>query len=485
MTTSSSSRSVWFPNWLAVLDQSSLPSLTRKHYQSAIFQYLRFLKQTRQRASHESARQFLEQCREKRLLADEMYERWRQALWWFFQQADAAGQEPRTVDLGERPTGVNPAVAEGQSAGVSATDSTARTARRSDPVLGRSGIPTAGAADLGSTEWERKMIRVLRMRHYGWRTEQTYRGWAWRFARWWEGRAASRPQPVDGHDRAWPSKAVESATADDVREFLSELATRGRVSVSTQRQALNAIVFLMREALGKDLGELGDYRKARKPVRMPSVLSREECQQLFEAMDGTMRLMAELMYGSGLRLTELLRLRVKDVDLMRGQIMVRGGKGDKDRVTCLPLSLGESLRMHLGYLRRLYDEDRAKGLPGVWLPEGLERKYPQAGEAWEWQWFFPSRELSEDPRNGLRRRHHLMDERLQGAIRLAARRAGLNKRVTPHVLRHSFATHLLESGTDIRTLQELLGHKNVTTTQIYTHVMRKPGLGVRSPLDVA
>jgi integron integrase len=218
---------------------------------------------------------------------------------------------------------------------------------------------------------------------------------------------------------------------------------------------------------------------------MPDVLTRDECQRLFAALAGTPRLMAELMYGSGVRLLELLRLRVKDVDIERGVIIVRAGKGDKDRVTVLPLSLSEQLREHRKSLRVTYEKDRQANLPGVWIPEGLDRKFPKAGEAWEWQWFFPSRELMNDPRSGLRRRHHVLEERLQANIRDAARRAELHKRVTPHVLRHSFATHLLESGTDIRTLQDLLGHKDVATTQIYTHVMKKPGLGVRSPLDAA
>jgi integron integrase len=216
---------------------------------------------------------------------------------------------------------------------------------------------------------------------------------------------------------------------------------------------------------------------------MPVVLSRVECQRLFSVLEGTTRLMAELMYGSGLRITELLHLRIKDVDLERRQVLVRAGKGDKDRVTMVPEALLERLLAHRERLRRLHGEDREAEAPGVWLPEGLERKFPQAGKAWEWQWFFPSRQWMRDPRTGLRRRHHVLDASFQEAIRQGARRAQLNKRVTPHVLRHSFATHLLEGNTDIRTVQDLLGHKDVATTQLYTHVMQKPGLGVRSPLD--
>jgi integron integrase len=200
-------------------------------------------------------------------------------------------------------------------------------------------------------------------------------------------------------------------------------------------------------------------------------------------MEGTHRLMAELAYGAGLRLMELLRLRVHHVDLDRGRLQVFAGKGDKDRVTVLPDKSVPLLREQLARLRDLWEVDRSGTLPGVWLPEGLARKYPKAGESWEWQWLFPSRETSIDPGSGVRRRHHVTDSSFQKAVLCAARKAGLSKRVSPHTLRHSFATHLLESGTDIRTVQELLGHSSVETTQIYTHVMQKPGLRVRSPLD--
>jgi integron integrase len=217
--------------------------------------------------------------------------------------------------------------------------------------------------------------------------------------------------------------------------------------------------------------------------RAPVVLSRTECQRLLGELEGTSRLMAELMYGSGVRLMELLRLRIKDVDVERRQLIIRAGKGGKDRVTLVPDALVERLLAHRERLSRLHAQDQQADAPGVWLPEGLEQKFPQAGKAWEWQWFFPSRQQMKDPRTGLLRRHHVLDATFQHAIRQAARRAGLNKRVTPHVLRHSFATHLLENGYDIRTVQELLGHKDVSTTQIYTHVMQKPGIGVKSPLD--
>ena len=327
--------------------------------------------------------------------------------------------------------------------------------------------PPLAATDLGGPEWERALIRVLRERHYEWRTEQAYRMWARRFARWLEGRGVT----------------VSGAGELELRGFLSELAVRQRVAVATQRQALNGVAFLMREALGKPLGDFSEFAQARPGKRLPVVLSQAEVQRLLGALEATPRLMAELMYGSGVRLMELLRLRIKDVDTERRQLVVRAGKGGKDRVTVLPKVLLEPLQRHRERLRLLHAEDQAAGAPGVWLPEGLDRKYPHAGKDWEWQWFFPSRERSIDPQTGLRRRHHVSDAAFQNAIRKAARRAGLNKNVTPHVLRHSFATHLMESGVDIRTVQDLLGHKDVATTQIYTHVMEQPGLGVRSPMD--
>ncbi len=339
-------------------------------------------------------------------------------------------------------------------------------ARRCPPGPVLTGVPPLGRADLGRTPWERRLVEKIRVRHLSWRTEQTYRGWAWRLADF------LGPRPV------------ESATGEDVRSFLSHLATAQRVGASAQKQALNALVFLLREVEGKELGDFGEFTRARRRLRMPVVLSREECARLFAAMEGVPRLMAELAYGSGLRLMELLGLRIKDVDLERRQVVVRGGKGDPDRVTVLPEQLLEKLAAHRERLRRLQAQDREEGLPGVWLPEGLERKWPKAGESWEWQWFWPSRERMNDPRTGLRRRHHVLDVTFQHYVREGARRAKLNKKVTPHVLRHSFATHLLERGTDIRTVQELLGHQDVATTQIYTHVMRKPGLGVQSPLDL-
>ena len=278
-------------------------------------------------------------------------------------------------------------------------------------------------------------------------------------------------------------KPIERLTHDDVRQWLSQLAVEGRVSVATRKQALNAAVFLFREVFKREPGDFSDFVRSNKHRNVPSVLTREECGRLFAELSGTSRLMAELMYGAGLRLTELLRLRVKDVDVERLQLAVRAGKGDKDRLTMVPRSLEARLREHRERLRELYRLDREALLPGVVLPEALERKWPKAGEKFEWFWFFPSRNLLRDHRSGVVRRHHVLDATFQKAIREAAERAGFDKKVTPHTLRHSFATHLLEQGTGIRDLQDLLGHADISTTQIYLHTAKQTGVGIRSPLD--
>lgn len=235
--------------------------------------------------------------------------------------------------------------------------------------------------------------------------------------------------------------------------------------------------------MGRELGELGETLRAARGRRLPEVLSREEARRLLGEAEGTAGLMMRLLYGAGLRLTECLRLRVKDVDFERGVLMVRGGKGDKDRMVMLPASAQGGLREQVERLRLRWEQDRVEDLDGVWLPEALERKHVNAGKEWGWQWLFPAKGLVVDPRSGRRRRHHLSDNALHKAVKVAAQRAGLVKPVSCHTLRHSFATHLLENGTDIRTVQDLLGHSSVETTQIYTHVMQTPGLGVRSPLD--
>ncbi len=413
---------VIFTHWREVLNGSVLAERVKSGYALAVTGYLDYCRRNGLSVTFESARAYLADVERRKLARDPAL--WREGLRWFFRE-------------GKRSSGLQP-----------------------------QGAPSIGHADTGRTDWERRLIERLRLNHYSWRTEQTYREWAWRLHQF------------------MGSKGMDEATGENIKAFLTRLAVKGRVSISTQKQALNALVFLFREALARDPGDLSGYELSRRGRRVPTVLTRAECDRLFAQLEGTTRLMAELMYGSGLRLTELLRLRIKDVDLSRSQVFVRSGKGDKDRVTVLPEKLVERLRAHRDRVRQLFQEDRGAELAGVWIPEALERKYRGAGVAWEWFWFFPSRQIMRDPHSGLQRRHHVLDATFQHAVREAARAARLDKRVTPHTLRHSFATHLLDAGADIRTVQDLLGHADVATTQIYTHVMKKPGLGVRSPLDL-
>ena len=296
------------------------------------------------------------------------------------------------------------------------------------------------------------------------RTRRTYAGWLVRFAGW-----AGTAQAVMDEGKA--------------RDWLSTLVTERRVSFATQKQALNALAFFYKDVCGREAPELGvELRRTER--RVPSVLTVREMAELLRNLPENCRLAAELQYGAGLRLGEVVALRVKDVDVERGQVVVRGGKGDKDRVTVLPAKLVEQIEQQKRENRALHEGDRKADLPGVYLGGVLERKFPRAGERWEWFWLFPARGTSVDPDSGVRRRHHLHPKVYAEQVKMAAAAAGIEKRVTTHVLRHSFATHLLESGTDIRTLQELLGHADVKTTEIYTHVAQGVGrTGVRSPLD--
>lgn len=305
----------------------------------------------------------------------------------------------------------------------------------------------------------------IRFKHYSIRTEQAYVDWIRRFVRHFGKR----------HPR--------EMGAEEVREFLSHLAVAGKVAASTQNQAKSALLFLYKEVLGVELPWLDKIEAAKTSRRLPVVLTRGEVTAVLSNMEGTGGLIARLLYGTGMRIMEGLRLRVKDVDFARGEILVRDGKGAKDRVTMLPASLVPALREHLEKVRELHRQDLAVGHGEVYLPFALDRKYPSAGREWMWQYVFPSAALAVDPRSGVVRRHHVMDQSVQRAIRQAVRDAGVDKPATPHTLRHSFATHLLESGYDIRTVQELLGHSDVSTTMIYTHVLNRGGHGVASPLD--
>ena len=305
----------------------------------------------------------------------------------------------------------------------------------------------------------------IRLKHYSLRTEQTYVEWIKRF--------------ILHHGKRHP----RDMGATEVEAFLTDLAVRGRVAASTQNQAKSALLFMYKEVLGIDLPWLDGIESAKTPKRLPVVLTRDEARAVLSCLSGTHWLIASLLYGTGLRLMECLRLRVKDVEFSRGEVLVRDSKGFKDRITMLPLSLAKPLEEHLSRVRALHERDLAAGGGEVYLPYALSRKYPAAGREWGWQFVFPSGGLSTDPRDGAVRRHHLQDQAVQRAMKQAVRDAGINKPATPHTLRHSFATHLLEGGYDIRTMQELLGHADVATTMIYTHVLNKGGRGVTSPLD--
>ena len=299
------------------------------------------------------------------------------------------------------------------------------------------------------------------------RTEEAYVGWVRRFI------LANGKR----HPRELGRREVEA--------FLTHLAMHGHVAASTQNQALSALLFLYREVLQQELPWMENIRRAKKPERLLVVLSREEVAALLAEMNGVTWLMASLLYGAGLRLMECARLRVQDVDFVRREITVRQGKGGKDRRTMLPAMTVDALQNQLAEARRVHERDLAAGHGAVWLPHALARKYPNAAREWAWQYVFPASSRSTDPRSGIERRHHLDETVLQRAVKQAVRRARITKPATCHTLRHSFATHLIEGGYDIRTVQELLGHKDVSTTQIYTHVLNRGGSGVLSPLDRA
>jgi integron integrase len=315
------------------------------------------------------------------------------------------------------------------------------------------------------TEALTRMVKMLRLKQLSLRTEKTYLYWVRSFKSFSEGRS-----PFD----------LRSA---HVKNYLTFLAAEKRVSAPTQNQAFNALLFFYRYILDCDIGDLGTVVRAPHRRRLPVVLTRLELDQIFNQLSGVRQLMAQTIYGGGLRLEECLKLRVKDIDFERGRLTVRFGKGGKDRETVFPESLKIPMQRHFEKIRVLFDHDRQQEVPGVELSFALERKYPNAGKEWGWQWVFPSMKLSVDPRSKIVRRHHIHSTNLQRQIKAAANSAGITKRVSVHCLRHSFATHLLEDGYDIRTIQEQLGHASIRTTMIYTHVAGKNLLGVKSPLD--
>jgi integron integrase len=320
---------------------------------------------------------------------------------------------------------------------------------------------TTGAAP----RFEERVRTACRVRGYSIRTEDAY--WMW------------TRQFILHHGK----RQLETMGAEEIRAFLTALMMEREVAPGTQMQALNALVFVFKNVLGREPGDLTGIVRSKRARKVPVVLGVAESRALLAGLDGTALLMAQLLYGAGLRMMECVRLRVKDVDFARGVLTLQETKGGHGRVTMLPEAIRPALQAHLAEVRALYNADRATGAPGVQLPDGLAVKQAGAAESWPWFWVFPARGESRDPRTGERRRHHAHEDGLQRAVKAAAVAAGIAKPVTPDVLRHSFATHLLERGSDIRTVQELLGHKKVATTMIYTHVLNKPALGVKSPLD--
>ena len=308
-------------------------------------------------------------------------------------------------------------------------------------------------------------LNRMRLRHYAYNTERSYREWVRRFLLYTR------------------VKSPMTAKPEHVKRFLTYLAVERKVSASTQNQAFNALLFLYREVLGQEFGDFRNTIRAKQSTRIPVVLTKDEIKQIFIHLSGKNELMLKLIYASGMRVTECVRLRVKDLDFGNQSLIVRSGKGDKDRVTLLPEFLHGPLKTHLKAVKTMHDQDLTKGYGAIYLPEALERKYPNASREWGWQYVFPSGNLTVDPKSGVVRRHHIGQQVLQRAMKTALRKAKINKAASVHTLRHSFATHLLQAGYDIRTVQDLLGHKDVSTTMIYTHVLKRGPGGVKSPAE--
>jgi integron integrase len=326
----------------------------------------------------------------------------------------------------------------------------------------RPAIPDAGDR---SPKLLDRLKEALRTRHYSPRTENTYCQWVKRF--------------IFFHNVRHPAEMAEP----EINAFLTHLAVKHKVSASTQNQALSALLFLYRHVIGREIGDLGDVIRARRPKRLPVVMTRDEAKAVLANLSGDRWLAASLMYGAGLRLMECLRLRVQDIDFSRNEILVRNGKGAKDRITMLPGSIKIPLQEHLEKVKAVHQQDLAEGWGRVRMPDALDRKYPNAPTEWRWQWVFPQENRWKNTKTGEEGRHHMHETILQRAVKVAVSKAGIVKRVGCHTFRHSFATHLLEAGYDIRTIQELLGHENINTTMIYTHVLNKGGHGVKSPID--
>lgn len=418
---------VSFPDWRDELDLAKLPPELVKSYSITIKWYLGYCKKAKCRATRGTANAFFEMVKRERLPSDFQLTAWRNALRWFFREA------PNDVDS-------------------------------ESEDLGNSMV--TASVELESEDWFDAFMTEVRRRHYSYHTEISYLQW------------------IRGFASFHGTNDLVGLGEMDIRKFLDYLATSRRVSSSTQKQALNSIVFLYKKAFRRELGDFSDYLRAKPKTNLPTVLSRDEVDRILSKMKAIHLLMAKVQYGAGLRVSELCRLRVKDIDFDQGKVIVRNGKGGKDRASLLPESIRQDLLDHLDEIREMYEADRAAELGDVYLPEAMARKHSNAGKEWMWFWLWPSRQTSVDPRaEGVRRRHHVLPRMYQAKITKAAKSAKVAKRVTSHVFRHSFATHLLEFGTDIRTVQDLLGHGDIRTTQIYLHVMQGRDGSVKSPLD--
>lgn len=440
---------VHFPRWAEVLSSSDLAPTLQNAYKITIRWYLSWCSRNSTGCTVESARAFIDWAESEKHPNDWTLERWREAIRWFFKAAKA------------------------QSEGRMGFEATEKGEPGAKHVLPppvsekpKEVLPDNEQPERARSNEEHHILSVMRRTGKALSTERSYLS---HYRNLMKHRGLSCANEINGAE---------------VKAYLDYLAMERGLASTSQKQALNALVFIAQTVFKIELGDIGDFVRAKKSNYIPVVLSKDELRRFLAKLNGERLLMAQLQYATGTRISELLRLRVKDLDLERRQLIVVSGKGNKSRVTPLPKKLIGALKSHLTEVEATFREDcENTDLAGVYLPEALSRKHKNAGRDWRWQWVWPSRELSKDPRSSLIRRHHVLPRVYQRAIRKAGIDAGINKRVTSHTLRHCFATHLLESGTDIRTLQDLLGHKKVETTQIYTHVAQMPGVGVNSPLD--
>ena len=451
-----------FPDWSSALkSDTTLSEQERNSFKITIRWFLGFCKRMGVGADFEQARAFIEFAQSEKQASEWVVERWRDAIRWFFRMAARQVRSEDATDDRPAPLGSKRATAQlpgahrdGAALPVGGTVAKGPRGPQKQAVRLKAAEP----------EWMLQCVRGVRIRNFSHSTEKSYLHWLRRFATYWQ------------------TQDLVSLGEHEIKLYLDHLAVHERVSGGTQRLALNALVFLYRDVYKRELGDFGDYKKATGRRRIPVVLTIEEIRRVLAQLSESHQLMARLQYGAGLRVSELARLRIKDVDFENERLLVHGGKGDKDRVSLLPASLVEALRNQKAQARALYEQDREAGVAGVWLPEALARKFSRAGQRWEWFWMWPAASLATDPREPeVMRRHHVLAKVYQRAVSRAGRAAGIEKRVTSHVFRHSFATHMLESGMDLCRLQELLGHTNLETTRIYLHV--NSGKPVVSPAD--